>query len=289
MTNEWTDVWTDEQTDERTDEWTDEPNEWTMTLTWTWTSLRRGVRLNTRDVLDKERFHVRRMALVEELVAICPGFRPPPDYRPTKKQRKIIIPVADHPGYNFFGLIIGPRGNTQKRMQRETNTKIAIRGKGSVKEGSNRDSKFDPGEDEPLHVLIEGDTQTQVDAAADMIQRLLVPVDEDANEHKRQQLRELAELNGTLRDENHLESRARQDEENAQLYALPDDVKVRRASGRGGPRVVGGGGVGPGEGGVSGKREGRVRTTRFSGTHTHPSSHPYIHSYILTHTHMYLV
>jgi hypothetical protein len=28
------------------------------------------------------------------------------------------LPAAqEHPGYNFIGLIIGPRGNTQKRMQ----------------------------------------------------------------------------------------------------------------------------------------------------------------------------
>lgn len=45
------------------------------------------------------------------------------------------------PGYNFFGLIIGPRGNTQKRLQKETNTRIAIRGRGSVKEGSGKDPK----------------------------------------------------------------------------------------------------------------------------------------------------
>ena len=37
--------------------------------------------------------------------------------------------------YNFIGLIIGPRGSTQKRLEKETNTKIAIRGKGSVKDG----------------------------------------------------------------------------------------------------------------------------------------------------------
>jgi len=97
-----------------------------------------GVRQNTREVLDKEKYHTRRMELVEQLVECCPGFVPPPDYRPAKKSRKIFIPVAKHPGYNFFGLIIGPRGNTQKRMQAETNTKIAIRGKGSVKEGAAR-------------------------------------------------------------------------------------------------------------------------------------------------------
>jgi splicing factor 1 len=44
----------------------------------------------------------------------------------------------EYPHHNFIGLIIGPRGNTQKRMQQETNTKIAIRGRGSVKEGANK-------------------------------------------------------------------------------------------------------------------------------------------------------
>ena len=54
------------------------------------------------------------------------------DYRPERKWKKIFIPLKDYPGYNFIGLIIGPRGNTQKRMQSETNTKIAIRGRGGL-------------------------------------------------------------------------------------------------------------------------------------------------------------
>jgi hypothetical protein len=82
--------------------------------------------------------------------------------RPAKKYRKIFIPQKDFPSYNFIGLIIGPRGNTQKRMQKETNTKIAIRGKGSVKEGAARDPKYDYGENEELHVLITGDSQDVV-------------------------------------------------------------------------------------------------------------------------------
>jgi len=57
-----------------------------------------------------------------------------PCCRPRKKERKIFIPARQYPQTNFIGLIIGPRGNTQQRMQRETNTKIAIRGRGSVKE-----------------------------------------------------------------------------------------------------------------------------------------------------------
>ena len=36
-----------------------------------------------------------------------------------------------------------------------------------------------------------------------MIEELLVPTDEARNEHKRLQLRELAALNGTLKDDEH--------------------------------------------------------------------------------------
>ena len=74
----------------------------------------------------------------------------------------INLPALPSQGFNFFGLIIGPRGNTQKRMQQETNTKIAIRGRGSVKEGAVRDGKHDHGEDEELHVMISGDRQEDV-------------------------------------------------------------------------------------------------------------------------------
>ncbi len=66
------------------------------------------------------------------------------------KTRKIIIPVDKHPDYNFIGnycdtfafmpqlkitlgLIIGPRGLTQKKIETETNTKLSIAGKGAVK------------------------------------------------------------------------------------------------------------------------------------------------------------
>eukprot|EP01099_Mayorella_cantabrigiensis_P004288 TRINITY_DN3216_c0_g2_i1.p3 TRINITY_DN3216_c0_g2~~TRINITY_DN3216_c0_g2_i1.p3 ORF type:complete len:138 (-),score=53.25 TRINITY_DN3216_c0_g2_i1:810-1178(-) len=88
-------------------------------------------------------------------------------------------------------------------MEKESGAKIAIRGKGSVKEGKSRtDGKLNPGDDEDLHVLITGDTEDSLNKAADMIEKLLVPVEEGKNEHKRQQLRKLAEINGTLRDNN---------------------------------------------------------------------------------------
>lgn len=37
-------------------------------------------------------------------------------------------------------------------------------------------------------------------SASKMVKKLLVPIEEGKNEHKRAQLRKLAEINGTLRD-----------------------------------------------------------------------------------------
>jgi splicing factor 1 len=66
---------------------------------------------------------------------------------------KVLIPQDSHPEINFIGLIIGPRGNTLKSLEKETGAKIIIRGKGSVKEGkvATRNGQPLPGEDEPLH------------------------------------------------------------------------------------------------------------------------------------------
>lgn len=163
-----------------------------------------GIRINTREYRARERLNKERQEIISQILKKNPSFKPPADYRPPKVQKKLYIPMKEYPGYNFIGLIIGPRGNTQKRMERETGAKIVIRGKGSVKEGrlqQKRDLKPDPSENEDLHVLVEAETQEAVDAAAGMVEKLLQPVDEVLNEHKRQQLRELAALNGTIRDE----------------------------------------------------------------------------------------
>lgn len=163
-----------------------------------------GIRINTREYRARERFQKERQEIISQIIKKNPAFKPPADYRPPKLQKKLYIPMKEYPGYNFIGLIIGPRGNTQKRMEKETGAKIVIRGKGSVKEGrlqQKRDLKPDPSENEDLHVLVEADTADALEAAAGMVEKLLQPVDEVLNEHKRQQLRELAALNGTIRDE----------------------------------------------------------------------------------------
>ncbi|KAL5725471.1 hypothetical protein ACHQM5_008612 [Ranunculus cassubicifolius] len=116
-------------------------------------------------------------------------------------QKRVYIPVKEYPGYNFIGLIIGPRGHTQKKMEEEAGARILLRGVGSARD-EKRQHKLDPYDNADLHVLIEADNQKSLDDAVAMVEKLLIPVDEGMNEHKRAQLRELAKLNGNLRDHN---------------------------------------------------------------------------------------
>jgi splicing factor 1 len=128
-------------------------------------------------------------------------FRPPV----TRVSDKVLIPQEEHPDINFVGLLIGPRGNTLKAMEKETGAKIIIRGKGSVKEGKvgRKDGQPLPGEDEPLHAFITASNLESVKKAVDKIKDVIkqgIEVPEGSNDLRRMQLRELAQLNGTLRE-----------------------------------------------------------------------------------------
>lgn len=90
-------------------------------------------------------------------------------------------------------------------METESGAKIAIRGKGSVKEGKGRsDAAHSSNQEEDLHCLIMADTEEKVNKAKKLIHNVIetaASIPEGQNELKRNQLRELAALNGTLRDD----------------------------------------------------------------------------------------
>ncbi|KAK2511730.1 hypothetical protein Q9966_016574 [Columba livia] len=142
------------------------------------------------------------------MVALNPDFKPPADYKPpaTRVSDKVMIPQDEYPEINFVGLLIGPRGNTLKNIEKECNAKIMIRGKGSVKEGKvgRKDGQMLPGEDEPLHALVTANTMDNVKKAVEQIRNILkqgIETPEDQNDLRKMQLRELARLNGTLRED----------------------------------------------------------------------------------------
>ena len=57
-----------------------------------------GQRTNTREVVARDRLARSRNDLIETLMAKCPTFRPPPDWRPMKKEKKLYIPQKEYPG-----------------------------------------------------------------------------------------------------------------------------------------------------------------------------------------------
>ena len=135
-------------------------------------------------------------------------FRPPQ----TKLSDKVLIPQEEYPDINFVGLLIGPRGNTLKSMEKDTGAKIIIRGKGSIKEGKlgRKDGQPLPGEDEPLHAFLTAPTEEAIAAATKQINKIIkqaIELPEDKNNLRRTQLRELALLNGTLRENDALSKR----------------------------------------------------------------------------------
>ncbi|PTB63375.1 hypothetical protein BBK36DRAFT_1143866 [Trichoderma citrinoviride] len=199
-----------------------------------------GRRINTREYRYRKRLEDERHKLVEKAMKTIPNYHPPQDYRrPTKTQEKVYVPVNDYPEINFsmianpltlttnspflsfileygqtlfmaplspkVGLLIGPRGNTLKKMENDSGAKIAIRGKGSVKEGKGRsDAAHSSNQEEDLHCLIMADTEEKVNKAKQLIHNVIetaASIPEGQNELKRNQLRELAALNGTLRDD----------------------------------------------------------------------------------------
>ncbi|KIV97521.1 branchpoint-bridging protein [Exophiala mesophila] len=165
-----------------------------------------GRRVNTREFRYRKRLEDERHKLIEKAMKTIPNYHPPSDYRrPTKTQEKVYVPVNDYPEINFIGLLIGPRGNTLKKMETESGAKIAIRGKGSVKEGKGRsDAAHTSNQEEDLHCLIMADTEEKVNKAKQLIHNVIetaASIPEGQNELKRNQLRELAALNGTLRDD----------------------------------------------------------------------------------------
>ncbi|XP_037128265.1 KH domain-containing, RNA-binding, signal transduction-associated protein 2 [Syngnathus acus] len=123
-----------------------------------------------------------------------------------KLSERVLIPVQQYPKFNFVGKLLGPRGNSMKRLQEETGVKMSILGKGSMRDKAKEEELRNSGEakyahlSHDLHVLIEvfappGEAYSRMSHALEEIKKFLVP---DYNDEIRQeQLRELSLLNGS--------------------------------------------------------------------------------------------
>ncbi|KAL0239828.1 hypothetical protein GEMRC1_009936 [Eukaryota sp. GEM-RC1] len=149
--------------------------------------------LETRAPNERKDIRSSRDAIIEDALRTNPMFHPPSDWCPSsnKYTTKIAIPQEDHPEINFVGLLIGPRGESLKKLETETGLRRLEGGR----------IRPQAGDDEDLHVRLEADSQWALNTAATRIEQLLVPIPDDENEHKKTQLRMLAQLNGTLKED----------------------------------------------------------------------------------------
>eukprot|EP00923_Selenidium_pygospionis_P060732 GHVN01106732.1.p1 GENE.GHVN01106732.1~~GHVN01106732.1.p1 ORF type:complete len:679 (-),score=146.18 GHVN01106732.1:1247-3283(-) len=155
-----------------------------------------GNRTNTRDVRVKAAMQAEHQRLIEFVVRTVEGYIPPPDFRPTKKVKKIIFPMDRYPNYNFMGLIIGPRGCNHKRIEAESGAQISIRGRGTQKEGRRSDHQTEDEANMPQHVHIAADTEDKLEIAVGLIEPLLDPSHPMHDEFKKKGLEQLALVNG---------------------------------------------------------------------------------------------
>jgi Splicing factor 1 helix-hairpin domain len=139
-----------------------------------------GRRTNTREVRYRKKLEDERIRLVDRAMKNDPNFRPPVEYHQQKRSQrpseKVYIPVKEFPEINFFGLLVGPRGNSLKKMEKESGAKISIRGKGSVKEGKARPDQYAEDAEEDLHCLVLADSDEKVIQCVRLINKVIETV-----------------------------------------------------------------------------------------------------------------
>uniref|UniRef100_A0A3B4WQ91 KH domain-containing, RNA-binding, signal transduction-associated protein 1 n=1 Tax=Seriola lalandi dorsalis TaxID=1841481 RepID=A0A3B4WQ91_SERLL len=72
-----------------------------------------------------------------------------------KLKERVLIPVKQYPKFNFVGKILGPQGNTIKRLQEETGAKISVLGKGSMRDKAKEEGLRKGGEPKYAHLSME--------------------------------------------------------------------------------------------------------------------------------------
>lgn len=120
--------------------------------------------------------------------------------KPIRVAVKVLVPVREHPKFNFVGKLLGPKGNSMKRLQEETMCKMAVLGRGSMKDRQKEedlrkslDPKYSHLTDD-LHVEITAlappaEAHARIAFALAEVRKYLIP---DNNDNIRQeQMREM--------------------------------------------------------------------------------------------------
>jgi len=166
--------------------------------------------IKEKDNLDKEEEHnVLKKLLTQEICRVQQGGRPPGrdarlldvyNEKPVRASAKVSIPIREHPKFNFVGKLLGPRGSSLKQLQEDTMTKMAVLGRGSMR-NKQQEEEFRNSSD-PKHSHLKEDLHVEITAFASPaeayarlafalteIRKYLIP---DSNDQIRQrQMREI--------------------------------------------------------------------------------------------------
>ncbi|XP_058799035.1 KH domain-containing, RNA-binding, signal transduction-associated protein 2-like isoform X2 [Phymastichus coffea] len=123
--------------------------------------------------------------------------------KPIRVSVKVLVPVREHPKFNFVGKLLGPKGNSMKRLQEETMCKMAVLGRGSMKDRQKEEDlrkSLDPKYahlTDDLHVEIialapPAEAHARIAFALAEVRKYLIP---DNNDNIRQeQMREMEHI-----------------------------------------------------------------------------------------------
>lgn len=120
--------------------------------------------------------------------------------KPIRVAQKVLVPVREHPKFNFVGKLLGPKGNSLRRLQEETLCKMTVLGRHSMKDRAKEEELRNSGDpkyshlNDDLHVEIStiappAEAHARIAYAMAELRKYLIP---DSNDIIRQeQLREL--------------------------------------------------------------------------------------------------
>ncbi|XP_037953965.1 KH domain-containing, RNA-binding, signal transduction-associated protein 3-like [Teleopsis dalmanni] len=123
--------------------------------------------------------------------------------KPIKISQKVFVPVKQYPKFNFSGKILGPKGNSLRRLQEETQCKIAIKGRNSMRDRNKEEEMRASGDPRFSHLnrdlFLEistlsspAEAYARIAYALAEVRKYIVPDKNDEVSHE--QFRELMEI-----------------------------------------------------------------------------------------------
>ncbi|CAI2365333.1 unnamed protein product [Moneuplotes crassus] len=116
-----------------------------------------------------------------------------------KIRKKIYLPRKN--GVNYIGLLIGPRGMYQKKLEEDSNCKILIRGNLPLLRRGNREGPYKAEDNDHEHVLIITDNKENLKSAEDHIKKIINATEEERDQIRKDQLKAALKISQSVYQE----------------------------------------------------------------------------------------